>query len=64
MLLSNNIFNGIDPVFFEKNYYNYFTKIKLKRQEILFENGEDFYNIYFVFKGEIEIESYLSLYNF
>ena len=63
MLLSNNIFNGIDPVFFEKNYYNYFTKIKLKRQEILFENGEDFYNIYFVFKGEIEIESYLSLYN-
>ena len=63
MLLSNNIFNGIDPISFEKNYYNYFTKIKLKRQEILFENGEDFYNYYFVFKGEIEIESYLSLYN-
>ncbi len=63
MLLSNNIFNGIDPVSFEKNYYNYFTRIKLKRQEILFENGEDFNNIYFVFKGEIEIESYLSLYN-
>ena len=63
LLLSNNIFSEIDPVNFEKHFYNYFTKIRLKRQEIVFENGEEVFYIYFVFKGEIEIESNLSPFN-
>ena len=54
--LKNPLFKGISQIIFEGKYLNMFKNLELKKTEILFEKNSIRNSIFFIKKGECEIE--------
>ena len=63
LLLKSKLFNGYSAERFESHYFNCFKYMKKNKGEILFKQGEQRAFIYFIKKGEIQIELYGNCYN-
>lgn len=57
---SQIIFQGYNKDFFEKNYFNFFKHEVFNRGHILFVQGTERKEIFFVKEGEIELSFYVS----
>ena len=56
-LNSNFIFRKIETKKFEKKYFSYFIREKYKKGDIIFNEGDLPYNVYFIEQGDIELYS-------
>ena len=55
--LNGPIFKGVNQPIFEGKYYNWFIKTKYKNKKVLFKQGEKREKIFFIKKGEVELNS-------
>ena len=55
--LNGPIFKGVNQPIFEGKYYNWFIKKKYKNRTILFKQGEKRNKIFFIKKGELELNA-------
>ena len=53
--LNGPIFKGVNQTIFEGKYYNWFIKTKYKNKKVLFKQGEKRQKIFFIKKGEVEL---------
>lgn len=60
-VLSQKLFENFNPDVFERYYFNFFRNVRAKRGDILFSQGNNPTEIYFLFDGEVEIQSKISL---
>ena len=58
--LNGPIFKGVNQPIFEGKYYNWFIKKKYKNRTILFKQGEKRKKIFFIKKGELELNTKMS----
>ena len=58
--LNGPIFKGVNQPIFEGKYYNWFIKKKYKNRTILFKQGEKRKKIFFIKKGELELNAKMS----
>ena len=59
-ILNFKLFQDISVPYFSNNYWNFFKKIILKKNDYLFKEGNKSNEIYFVHNGEIEIKTKLN----
>lgn len=59
--IHNCLFKGIDKSIFLKNYYNYFVLHHYVKGDFVFREGEESLYIYFLRKGEFELNFFKSL---
>ena len=55
LIYKYKIFDSISTISFDKKYYNYFRYLKMKKNEILFNEGDPCDNVYFILNGEYEL---------
>ena len=60
-VLSQKLFENFNPDIFERYYFNFFRNVRVKRGDILYSQGNNPTEIYFLFDGEVEIQSKISL---
>ena len=58
--LNGPIFKGVNQTIFESKYYNWFIKRKYKNKKVLFRQGEKRERIFFIIKGEVELNTKMS----
>ena len=58
--LNGPIFKGVNQPIFEGKYYNWFIKKKYKNRTVLFKQGEKRKKIFFIKKGELELNAKMS----
>ena len=63
LLLKTKLFNGYNAEKFESHYFNCFKYMKKNKGEVLFKQGEKRSFIYFIKKGEVQIELYSNCFN-
>ena len=63
LLLKSKLFKGCNSEKFESHYFNCFKFIKKYKGEYLFKQGEQRSFIYFIKKGEVQIELYTTCFN-
>ena len=55
LIYTYKIFDSISYMSFDKKYYNYFRYLKMKQNEILFNEGDSCDEVYFILNGEYEL---------
>ena len=55
LIYKYKIFDSISTISFDKKYYNYFRYLKMKKNEILFNEGDPCDDVYFILNGEYEL---------
>ena len=63
LLLKSKLFRGCNSEKFESHFFSCFKFVKKNKGDYLFRQGEERSNIYFIKKGEVQIELYSSLAN-
>jgi len=63
LLLKSKLFRGCNSEKFELHFFGCFKYVKKNKGEYLFRQGEQRSNIYFIKKGEVQIELYSSCAN-
>ena len=63
LLLKSKLFRGCNSEKFELHFFSCFKFVKKNKGEYLFRQGEERSNIYFIKKGEVQIELYSSCAN-
>ena len=63
LLLKSKLFKGYNSEKFDANYFNCFKFMKKNKGEYLFKQGEQRSFIYFIKKGEVQIELYSNCFN-
>ena len=63
LLLKSKLFKGCNSEKFENHYFNCFKFMKKNKGEYLFKQGEQRQFIYFIKKGEVQIELYSTCFN-
>ena len=63
LLLKSKLFKGYNSEKFDANYFNCFKFMKKNKGECLFKQGEQRSFIYFIKKGEVQIELYSNCFN-
>ena len=63
LLLKSKLFRGCNSEKFENNYFNCFKFMKKYKGEYLFKQGEERQFIFFIKKGEVQIELYSTCFN-
>lgn len=60
-VLSQKIFKDFNADIFERYYFNFFRSVRINRGDSLFKQGDSQEDIFFIFDGEIEVKTRISL---
>ena len=58
---SHKLFDGCNKEYFQKNYFNLFKLNTIRRGEYLFKQGEYPKDLYFIYDGELGLETKMSI---
>lgn len=60
-VLSQKLFKDFNSDIFERYYFNFFRSVRINRGDSLFKQGDSQEDIFFIFDGEIEVRTRVSL---
>lgn len=60
-VLSQKLFKDFNSDIFERYYFNFFRSVRINRGNSLFKQGDSQEDIFFIFDGEIEVRTRISL---